>query len=396
MGRRLTSWLDAYLDWTLPRSEAPKTLILWAGLYTIASVAKRNIRFPRSLLGSYDIYPNLYVIFVGPPGVIRKSTTAGYAEDLLVELKANSLGEPLVHMAPEAISSSDLLRVLSETPAGSLSIISSEFGTFMGTSEEKMYDLLTDIYDGKRKFEYSTRAHGQELTQKPCVNLLAATTPSWIATAPEYAIGGGFGRRTIFIFENQVRQRRLYYTDVDYSSMESLKKDLQWDLMEMAKVRGDFRHDSRATMEAMEEWYRANADPTEGRDERVEGYFQTKHVHVHKLAMLLSLAEGPTRRITMPHFNRALKILEDVEEKMPQALAPLGRNPFSSIMFSVMEFIESLTPVPVHKRKILARYYHQLSEPELDSILSALVAMDRLQLIRGDKGPKDKLYKLKG
>ncbi len=394
MARKLSNWLDAYLEWTLPRSEAPESLILWAGLYTLASVAKRNIRFPRSLMGSYDIYPNLYIVFVGPPGVIRKSTTAGYAEDLLIDLTADSLGTKSINMAPEAISSSDMLRVLSETNDGSLSIISSEFGTFMGTSEEKMYDLLTDIFDGKRKFEYSTRAHGQDLTTNPCINLLAATTPSWIATAPEYAIGGGFARRTIFLFENEVRQRRLYYTNVDHSGIEALKRDLQWDLAEMSRIEGNFKHDCKATMDAMESWYRKNAVPVSTRDERIEGYFQTKHVHLHKLAMLLSISEGDNKTITLTHFHRALEILDATEAKMPQALASVGRNPYSVHLFSVTNFIEQFSGKAVQRRKILARFYHQLNAQELDAILSALVAMEKIILVP-DKSPDKRSYRIK-
>ena len=85
-GRQIKgSWLKAFDEWTLPRSEAPATMIRWAGLFTLASAVKRRIWFPREILGSYDIFPNLYVVFVAKPGVARKSTTAGYAEELLVE-----------------------------------------------------------------------------------------------------------------------------------------------------------------------------------------------------------------------------------------------------------------------------------------------------------------------
>lgn len=389
--RKLENWLESYLEWTLPRSEAPASLILWSGLFAMSSVIKRNVYWSKSLMGSYSIYPNLYILFVGPPGVIRKSTTAGYAEDLIADLKANSLGEAQVNLTPEAISSSDLIRVLSESPDGSLSILSSEFGTFMATSAEKMYDMLTDLFDGKRKFDYSTRAHGPELANKPCVNLLGCTTPSWMAEQPTYVTGGGFARRVIFLFENEVRQRHLYYTHLDWNKLDTIGANLREDLTKIARVKGPIRHDSPSTMHLMEQWYQTNARTQANRDGRVEGYHQTKHVHVHKLCILLSLAESDSLVVTRRHFERALEILGEAEKKMPKALASTGRNPYSSHLEQVEEFLANQNKA-VPRRVLLSRFYHDLSATELDGIMSALVAMGKVKFIKGEK-PGEGMYR---
>jgi hypothetical protein len=252
-------------------------------------------------MGSYEIFPNLYVLFVGPPGGPRKSTTMGYVGKILKDLKLNL--DPIVNFASTAMSDSKLVQVLSETNDGSITILSSEFASFMNISQETMFDLLTDLYDGKVSHEYSTRMHGVELVDKPCVNLLAATTPSWISTASVHLSGGGFASRIIFVYENQVRQRKMYFDDVDWDRIATLQAQLRDDILHIARLDGEFSHESRALRDRMEEWYIQHAQMGDV-DERIMGYFQRKHVHVHKLAMIYSVAERDDLIITEEHLKK--------------------------------------------------------------------------------------------
>jgi hypothetical protein len=336
-------------------------------------------------MGSYDIYPNIYVIYVGPPGVVRKSTTAGYAESLLQ-------GDDLdINISSTAMSSSKLVEVLSEVNDGSMSILSSELGTFMNVSQDEMYDLLTDLYDGKIKYEYATRSHGLEIVENPCLNFLAATTPSWVSEQmPLHVIGGGFASRCIFIFENQRRRKQLYY-NLDWRSYSDLGKKLEHDLAHIASLEGEVKHDSTATQDAIESWYQNEAD--ERRDDRVEGYFNRKHVHLHKVAMILSLCERDDLVVTLTHFEAAKHILEGVEANMPKAFSGVGRNPYSDDILKILEFIQSFDGEPVTRKKIAQRFYHQLQGPELDEVLGTLTTMGELVYVDTIDGKKARAYK---
>ena len=386
MPRELDNWLFTYRDWTLPRSEAPESLIVWAGLYTLASVAKRHVYFPKSLMGSYSIYPNLYIIFVGPAGVVRKSTSAGYAEDLLKEISDVSLSST-------STSDSQLVGDLSDIPDGAMSIVSSEFATFINVSAEKMYDLLTDLYDGKLSYEYSTRTHGVELVSEPCLNLLAATTPTWVSNQmPAHVIGGGFTSRVIFVYENKVRQRRLYY-DLDWDHFEKLRAGLVRDLIHIGQLHGKFRHDHIDTKNAMETWYVETSALGSG-DEKIEGYFNRKHVHVHKVAMLLSLAERDDLIIDMTHFEAAKMILAGTETKMPRVFSAVGKNPFSADLEGVLDFIGGRTE-PVERGALMRRFYHNLPADKLGEILAALMSMEEIEIAHSVNGkPSKTTYRL--
>ena len=373
--RVLDDWLTTFKEWTLPRSEAPETFITWAGLFTLSSVLKRKVAFPKSLLGSYEIVPNLYVVFIGPPGVVRKSTTTAYAENMLTSIEG-------VTMSSTAMSKSKLIEKLTEIDDASISILSSEFSNFINVSKEEMYDLLTDLFDGKARYEYSTRLHGDEVADRPCVNLLAATIPDWIdAQAPEHITGGGFSSRVIFIYENERRQHQMYYDEiVDHAEIERLEAVLKNDLAHIARnVEGEFRHESPAVKRAMEEWYQETARKVDKGDERVTGYYNRKHVHAHKVAMLLSISRSDELILTMDDFHNAVLLLEQIEAKMPEALSNVGRNPIAKYMKEIELYVKAQGGKRINMARILARFHHNLRPDEVKEILSTLSMIGKIK-----------------
>lgn len=384
MARLLDNWLLSFRDWTVPRSEAQESLIIWTGLFTLASVVKRKVKFPKRLMGSYAIYPNLYVIFVGPPGVVRKSTTAAFGEDLLKQVEG-------IRLASTAVSASKLIEDLSNVPDGSISIISSEFSSFVSISKEEMYDLLTDIYDGKISFEYATRMHGVELIESPCINLHACTTPEWVESQmPGYVLGGGFGSRTIFVCERQTRQRQLYY-NLEWGTYTNLEEQLVHDLIHIAQVEGEFRHDSKETKQAIEEWYQGleKEDLSSG---RLAGYAARKHVHVHKVAMLLSLCERDDKIVTMGHFNAAISLMEGVEKNLPEVFQSAGRNPIALQIHAVLGYLQRQTQATPFNR-LLAYFYQDMNAEILRETLSTLAVIGSVEKLPNPNGKGDPLYK---
>ena len=71
--RRCDNWLLAYRDYILPRTDAPESFVFWSGVFAISSVLRRRVKFPKRILGLWDCYPHMYLMFVGPPGM-RKTT----------------------------------------------------------------------------------------------------------------------------------------------------------------------------------------------------------------------------------------------------------------------------------------------------------------------------------
>ena len=69
----------------MPRSEAKESFIFWTGLFTLASAIRRKVYIPKTVLGSWEVAPYLYIMFVAPAGKARKTTTLSYSDDLLLQ-----------------------------------------------------------------------------------------------------------------------------------------------------------------------------------------------------------------------------------------------------------------------------------------------------------------------
>lgn len=370
------------MRWTLPRSEAPETFIYWTGLFTLASAIRRHVKIPKQLFGSWEASPNLYILFIAKAGRARKSTTANYSEDLLDELTH-------ITKSPELVTKESLLSTLVKSDDAAMSILAPEFGEFMVKSGPEMYGFLTNMYDGKRRIIGSTLSRGVEFVERPCVNLLGATTPEWVAAnMPADVIGGGFASRVIFVFENTVRRRQLYYESLDHEALERLRVKLVSDLDHIARnINGDFRLEEDAK-EFMEEWYRNNADAPPDADSNLAGYFERKPAHIHKVAMLLHLAYSDDLTISLRDFKDAIKLLEQVEEKLPETFQAIGRNPYTLDLKNMAEYIKQKGRVS--ERELRRKFYNVAARPEdLDGMIQSLIDLGRISMIIDPSKPEN-------
>ena len=214
MPRQCANWLDTYMSWTLPRSEAPESYIKWTGLFTLSSVLRRKVRIPKGILGSWECPPHLYIMFIAPPGEARKTTTQSYAIDLLEEV-------PDVMKGPAIVTQASLLDKLVESEDSSVYLIAEEFSDLIMKSKGEMFEFLTSMFDGKKSIEASTISRGVQFAERPCINLLAATTPIWVSeNMSEAIIGGGFASRVIFIYEETVKMKCADLTDPRFTVLK--------------------------------------------------------------------------------------------------------------------------------------------------------------------------------
>ena len=393
--RRLCDdWIETYLKWSLDRSEVTASQIVWSGLFTLSSVMRRRVKFPAKYMGGYEIFPNLYIIYVADPGKSRKSTTMGFSTHLIKRMN-NRLpmnDRQRVSISSDATSQSALVQAMSQTQDGTITVLAKELGSFMMIGGDEMYNFLTDIFDPAPSYEYRTRAHKLERIEDPCLNFFGATTPHWMQdNMPYHAIGGGFASRVIFVYEDSLRQRRLYYDHLDMSQYDQLEGSLVQDLIHMISLEGEFRHDSTATKDLMEEWY--VEEGSKGvEDPRLTGYFQRKPLHVHKVAMLLSLAEGDDLVIQEHHFTKALKLLEAVERKMGRAFLAVGLNTQAGVMVRVVDYI-GMVGGTATRAEITNKFSFDMPVDEMMVMLNGLIIQG---VLKRDTQGENPVYRLIG
>src|SRR3990170_8200696 len=81
--REAGDWLSSYLEYT-DNTEPPASYHLWTGISVISGVLQRKVWME---WGHELIYPNMYVVLIGPSGRCRKGTAMNIGKGLLKTIK---------------------------------------------------------------------------------------------------------------------------------------------------------------------------------------------------------------------------------------------------------------------------------------------------------------------
>lgn len=395
MSRELDDWLDAYIEYT-NSSEPPTSYHIWCGLTVIAGALQRRVYLQQGL--ERTIYPNLYVILVGPSGRTRKGVALGIAKDLLAKVGT-------VSIAPESSSGREALILAMKRAAATfedpsdggkikhhcaLSAFSEELSVFLGQGDIKYLANLTDWYDSKDDWAYETIGRGRDAIQGVCFNMVGGTAPEWIQSMlPREAIGGGYTARVIFIVEEWKKKISPDHTLTDREL--ALYDALEHDLNRINLLSGQFQFAPDAKR-AYIDWYvsedsKMRSGYTPVNDHRFTAYCERRTTHIRKVMMLLSASRGDTLVIERRDFDRALKLLLDAETKMAKTFGGLGQARYSDSTEKVMEYIRT---VRLTTRKVLlSKFYRDIDSEALHKIESTLTEMGviRVRLLpkEGDK-----------
>lgn len=344
MSRHFEDWLQAYVDYA-SFTEAPKRMHFFAGVSAVAGALRRRVWIDQIY---YKWYPNHYIVFVAPPGIVSKSTTSSIAMNLLRRV-------PGVKFGPDVVTWPALVQAFAEAIEGfkigstthlqcALTLESSEFGNLLDPQDRGFIDLLVHLWDGSdRPFRKLTKTSGKDTVENPYINLIACTTPAWIAgNFPEYVIGGGFTSRCLFVYAEVKDKLVAYPSTVVPAGVAEMRTKLVEDLTHISNLAGPYT----LTPEAMEwgtEWYRRhNARNDQLRaDDRFGGYLARKQTHIHKLAMVLAAAKRDTLDLKAHDLADAELMISTLEHDMPKVFAKIGLSDESIQAERFIQFIES-------------------------------------------------------
>jgi hypothetical protein len=376
--RALKDWLEGYLLYT-KNSEPPYTYKLWVGMSVLAACLKRKCVLN---WGTLTLYPNLYVILVGPSGKCRKGTAMGPGMKFLREMG--------IKVAAESITREALIRELKtsndnqvDVSSGdihlhaSLTIFSQELTVFLGYNNQALMSDLTDWYDCRDTWTYRTKNMGTDEIIGVWVNLIGATTPELLQTTlPRDAIGGGLTSRMIFVYEHNKGQivPAPFLTKEDKELEQLLLRDLE----QISMLTGEFKVTEDFIARYIQ-WYTdySNGGPP-FEDYRFAGYFERRPTHLLKLCIILSASRSGSKTIDQVDFERALSILEMTEHKMPYTFSGVGKANTSEIMERV---IASLATAKVMDfSDLLRRFYQDVDKITLERMIESLVTMGTVQV----------------
>ena len=371
------NFIRKYYDYT-QETEPPTNYHVWTMISTISALLGRKCYIPQ---GVFTIYPNLYIVLVGSPGM-KKSSAMNIGKNLLRTIKEFPL-------APASMTREAMLASLQQNECQfrvnnismnfhQVSAFVTELQEFIGGKHrnQSMIDILTAIWD-EPTYEYHTINRDPIRIDAPYVTLLACCTTDWLNDKLKASIiSEGLARRMIFIYEEQ----RSKYVPFPVLTAEQTVawSDLEEDVKLIRAITGKFNF----TEDAVEYWEKLYMDiqkEAETKDVFLQHYWTTKHVLMIKVAMCLSAVLRSDKMIDRALLEIVNKMFNDFERRLPILFKAMGRNELKSLEDKIEEFIANAG----HKGRALSdianEFARDLSIMEVQSLIESLTIRKKIQ-----------------
>ena len=160
--RELEDWVRAYLKFA-ENSEPPISYHVWTAISCISGALQRKVRL---IWGYETLYPNLYVVLVGPSGKCKKGTAMTLGLEILKEVSG-------VTIVPEDVTRAQLIRRMADAVSTftdsetkrimfhcSVTCFSEELSVFLKRNNIEFLATLTNWYDSRDEWTYETKNAG--------------------------------------------------------------------------------------------------------------------------------------------------------------------------------------------------------------------------------------------
>ena len=393
--------------------ESPDSFIDWTWYLTVSAALQRRV----SLFASPDlpdvreqIYPNQFVVFIGPPGV-GKTQAAKHAKlifNSLAQSKTLANGEiettEVIKTGPSSITVQQLYRYLainytttdlSKTipnplAKGKIYIHASlaffcgdELGNLIDHQSDGIVGFLTEAWDCG-DFRRETKTQGIDIIKRLCMTLLGAATPAWVREATSNKLlKQGFAARTIFLYED--KKRKLTHKFSFSPEQVKAREDIKTHIKSLTELFGEVKLTDEAEA-FIRDWYISGGSKAINQDKRLADYYERKKVHLYKMAMAVHFSESLTLEINLDEVKKALAILTHAESSMHRALSFGGENPIYTIAQEAMRVIELAHPEKVTTKKLQFELFDIGKQEDIDAALKYLVDTDQIAVTAGMKG----------
>lgn len=337
-----------------------------------------------------NLYPNLYTVLVGPPGV-GKSAVLSQAERFL-------RGVPDIHVAPSSVSSASLVDSLvlanrkiirpNDNPSfvqfHYLTAVASELGVFLPVYDPLFMNSLTKFYDGEHYEERRRTGKVNHLKiEHPHLSILGGTTPSYLNSfLPEGGWDQGFTSRTIFVYSGEPIFTELFGDEGQFVQLETLYRDLLHDLKSISALYGKLEWTPEAAG-AISAWNRAGLPPVPEHN-KLTHYNSRRLAHAIKLSMIAAVSRSSELLITLEDYQQAMGWLLDSETRVVDIFHSMGVAGDSAAIDDTWDFIFRLhakEKKPIAEHRIVR--FLQTKVPS-HNIMRVIEVMGRSGMIKNE------------
>jgi energy-coupling factor transporter ATP-binding protein EcfA2 len=385
---------ESFIDCVNPHTDIPENFIIWSALSLVGAALKNSVYFQ---IGTYTLYPNMFIVLVGPPGV-GKGASMNILEQMITDTKPNQVvntlsdritAERIIERISDGWSTAPQLKnmqlVLGKNDHNCL-LFSSEIRVLLGASDW-MLEFLEEAWS-KTTYEYQTKNKGNVAIDNMCCSLLAASVPDFLRNVNREAhmvITGGFSSRCLFIYAENPSK--------DLPFPEPLKKNLKskalydnliLDLQEIGTLRGEFVIDTGARLR-FEAFLRLNRAASSKDDSEAVANFRARiKAHILKLAMIFSVSRDNSLHISDMDMVNAIAEVQKILVSLSKLFRGAGEGMDAAVTARVQDFIEKYGRVS--KKEIFKALHRHLNSPEtLDRILYVLEAIGYCTVVNSNK-----------
>lgn len=360
----MSNFFDLYHEY-VKDSEPPPNYHVWSAIGAISALLGKKCVIP---YGTFNVYPQLYIILVGKPG-LKKSSAMNVAKRLVRSIEG-------VKTASDCGSREGLMDEMAKhkVEAGAATywqsaIFVDEVADLLGGEhlDKSMIQFLTTIWDVSI-YREATRKSGQVCIHNPYLTLLGCCPVEWMQMKLKHEIfTGGLSRRTIFVLETKLAKLN---SRPPVPDIETWAK-LIFEAKRIHEIAGVFTL-TKAAWKVFDDFYYDTNSHLDSYPQNLQIYLSSKHMLVLKIAMGLSAAVDSRRIVTDKMIELALLFLSQSERNLPGLFAGIGRNELKGFSIQILDKIKAAGKSGLTKADILKDFYNDLQKAELDEIVAVL------------------------
>lgn len=308
-------------------------MLHWAAIAAISGALSRNVCVR---LQQTPIYPNMYILLIGGPGV-GKSRAISAGRELLLQTSTNvapamtTRESFLMRLGQDASDEKTpgWMRLDMDHPFGearayvssTVAVMSDEFTNFVQENDTLFMDALTELYDSPSLFEKFTKSSGSDTLRNVAVTMIGGTTPDALKRVlPDAAFKQGFASRLNLIYSDEAERKSLFGGESKLFKASQI--DLLHDLQAISMLKGEYIIEPEVA-QALDKWYLSGMRPAPTHP-RLITYNERRHIHLVKLMMIFAAASSNELVLRMEHLEKATKTLLESEIFMVEALTRMG------------------------------------------------------------------------
>ena len=316
----MTDFIDHFLALT-KNSRSPYIFRKWTAISMIASAMGRGVY---TVISEPDgpIYPNFYIILVGPPGM-GKSIGSVNGRRIVKRVPSISTGPDKI--TPERLVSK-LTAMTKEQDRAVMALFIDELSVLLQRKGDfDLTPILTGAYNCPEEFIYETESKQEQRLANCCLNIIATTQPAYIAEKFTISdLGQGFPSRLFFIYSDQAVPAKYFK---NYPDEKKHTSDLVKALTEIEMFKGTIKWSDDA-----QEFFVKLTDnkiPPVPTAPHLEHYCSRRDLHLTKLSLVMMRARDPrAMQLEREDVERAHTTMLEAEETMPLALSAIGGNQY--------------------------------------------------------------------